>query len=169
MIISSDLKILSDYKTNNNKSQENNMPHSNKLHDSLDTFARQHKELALKFQEFARFVKDCTQTPAVANHSITVSLQHLDSGFFTTSFASRTVTFVFKSFLDDSETLQGNVKTYLQQAFPEPKQFQFGEFVFDEMGHTDIKLQDEDAPVNFANDLVTLDIVLHFIRESLFK
>jgi hypothetical protein len=98
-----------------------------------------------------------------------VSLQHLDSGFFTTTFATRRVTFVFKSFLDESETLQGNVKTYLQQAFPEPKQLLFGEFVFDENGHTDIKLQDEDAPVNFSNDLVTLDIVLHFIRESLLK
>ena len=76
------------------------MPYSNKLHDSLDIFARQHKELALKFQKFARFVKDCSKPLAVANHSITVSLQHVDSGFFTTSFASRTVTFMFKSFLD---------------------------------------------------------------------
>lgn len=145
------------------------MAHSNKLHNSLDTYARQHKELALKFQEFARFVKDCTQTPAVANHSITVSLQHLDRGFFTSTFATRTVTFVFKSFLDENETLQGNVKTYLQQDFPESKQILFGEFKFDEDGHTDIKLQDEDTPVNFSNDLVTLDIVLHFIRESLLK
>ena len=145
------------------------MPYSIQLHNSLNKIAIQHKELALKFQEFARFVKDCTQTPSVANQSITVSLQHLDKGFFTTSFARRTVTFVFTSLLDESGNLQGNVKTYVQAEFPEPKQIKFGEFTFDETGHTNIKIPNEDAQINIANDFGTLHIALYFIRESLLK
>lgn len=145
------------------------MPYSIQLHNSLNKIAIQHKELALKFQEFARFVKDCTQTPSVANQSIAVSLQHLDKGFFTTTFARRTVSFVFSSLLDESGNLHGNVKTYVLTEFPEPKQIKFGEFTFDETGHTDIKIPNEDAQINIANDFGTLHIALYFIRESLLK
>jgi hypothetical protein len=145
------------------------MPYSIQLHSSLNKIAVQHKELALKFQEFARFVKDCTQTPSVANHSITVSLQHLDKGFFTTSFARRTISFVFTTVLDEKESLQGVVTTYDFSEFPEPKQTKFGEFTFDETGHTNIKIPNEDAQINIANDFGTLHIVLYYIRESLKK
>lgn len=145
------------------------MPYSIQLHKSLNSIAIQHKDLALKFQEFARFVKDCTQTPSVANQSITVSLQNLDKGFFTTYFAKRTVTFVFTSELDENENLQGIVKTYALSEFPEPKQIKFGEFSFDDSGHTNIKIPNEDADINIANDFGTLHIVLYYIRESLLK
>jgi hypothetical protein len=149
--------------------KEKIMPYSIQLHNSLNKIAIQHKELALKFQEFARFVKDCTQTPSVANHSIVVSLQHLDRGFFTTSFARRTVSFVFSSIIDEKENLQGIVTTYIHSEFPESNQIKFGEFTFDETGHTNIKIPNEDSAINIANDFGTLHIVLFYIRESLLK
>jgi hypothetical protein len=145
------------------------MPYSIQLHNSLNKIAVQHKELALKFQEFARFVKDCTQTPSVANHSIIVSLQNLDKGFFTTTFARRTVSFDFTSLIDENDNLQGVVTTYLHTEFPEPKHIKFGEFNFDESGHTNIKIPNEDSKINIANDFGTLHIVLFYIRESLKK
>ena len=146
------------------------MPYSNHLHTSLDKASLQHKALASKFQEFARFVKDCIQTPSVANQSISVSLQYLDQGFFTTTFASRTVSFVFTSHLDESENLEGNVKCYIKKDFPEPKQIEFGEFTFDDTGHTNIKIPNEDDKINIAAlDFGTLHIALFYIRESLLK
>jgi hypothetical protein len=143
------------------------MAYSIQLHNSLDKVSTEHKALALKFQEFARFVKDCTQTPSVANHSISVSLQQLDKGFFTTTFASRTVSFVFNSVLQESGNLEGYVQCFVFKEFPEPRQIKFGEFKFDEAGHTNLKLPHEDAQIDIANNFGTLHIALHFIRESL--
>lgn len=143
------------------------MPYSIQLHNSLDKVSTKHKALALKFQEFARFVKDCTQTPSVANQSITVSLQSLDKGFFTTTFASRTVSFVFTSFLQESDDLVGNVQCFILKEFPETRQIKFGEFNFDEAGHTNLKLQNEDAQIDIAGNFGTFHIALHFIRASL--
>jgi hypothetical protein len=143
------------------------MPYSIQLHNSLDKASAEHKTLALKFQEFARFVKDCTQTPSVANHSITASLQNLDKGIFTTTFANRTVSFVFTSLLQENGNLGGYVQCFVFKEFPEPKQVKFGEFNFDETGRTNLKLPNEDAQIDIANNFGTLHIALHFIRESL--
>ncbi len=143
------------------------MAYSIQLHKNLDKVSTEHKALALKFQEFARFVKDCTQTPSVANQSITVSLQNLDKGFFTATFASRTVSFVFTSILQENGTLEGYVQCFVFKEFPEARQIKFGEFKFDETGHTNLKLPNEDAQIDIANNFGTLHIVLYFIRESL--
>jgi hypothetical protein len=145
------------------------MPYSIQLHTSLDNFSSDHKALAIKFQEFARFIKDCTQTPSVANHNIIASLQYLEKGFFTTTFASRTISFVFSSFLEESGNLVGNVECFLLKEFPEHAQVKFGGFTFDTTGHTNLKIPNEDAAMNIANDFGTLHIALYFIRESLSK
>jgi hypothetical protein len=143
------------------------MPYSIQLHNSLDKASNEHKALALKFQEFARFIKDCTQTPSVSNQNIAVSLQNLDKGFFTTTFASRTVSFVFTSFLNENGNLMGIVQCFICKEFPETRQIKFGEFNFDETGRTNLTLPNEDAQIDIANNFGTLHIVLHFIRESL--
>jgi len=143
------------------------MSYSIQLHNNLNALSVQHTALASKFREFARFIKDCFQTPAVSNHNITASLQHLDNGYFTTTYANRTISFVFTSLLDDSGNLIGYVQCYIKKEFPEAKQIKFGEFTFNEEGHTKLKLPNEDAEINIADNFGTLHIALHFIRESL--
>ena len=145
------------------------MSYSIQLHDSLDKASNQHNALSAKFAEFATFVKHCIETPKIANQNITASLQHLNQGYFTTTYASRTVSFVFTSFLEESGNLAGNVKCFLKRDFPEVKQIPLGEFTFDAEGHTNLKIPNEDAQINIANDFGTLHIALYFIRESLSK
>jgi hypothetical protein len=146
------------------------MPYMLQLHDNLDKASTQHTALASVFREFANFVKDCIQAPSIANHSITSSL-HLDHGFFTTTFAGRTVSFVFSSSLEDEKSvnLVGNVQCYIKKEFPEPKQIEFGGFTFNEEGYTNIKIPDSNETIHIANDIGTLLMALHFIHDSLSK
>ncbi|MEQ1544858.1 hypothetical protein [Methyloglobulus sp.] len=142
------------------------MPYLTQLHDNLDKASDQHTALTSVFDEFANFVKDCIQTPSIANHSITAAL-HLDQGLFTTTFAGRTVSFVFTSSLENSGNLIGNVKCYIKKNFPEPKQVEFGGFTFDAEGYTNINVPNSNETIHIANDIGTLLMVLHFIHESL--
>ncbi|SJM92173.1 conserved hypothetical protein [Crenothrix polyspora] len=146
------------------------MPYLIKPHDNLDKISNQHIALTLVFKEFAHFIKDCILAPSIANHSIAASL-HLDQGFFTTTFAGRTVSFVFTSLLENeaSVMLVGNVKCYIKKDFPEPKLIEFGGFTFNEKGHTNIKIPDSDATVHITNDMGTFLMALHFIHQSLSK
>ncbi|NOT11366.1 MAG: hypothetical protein HOP23_05965 [Methylococcaceae bacterium] len=143
------------------------MPYSKHLHNSLDKISQQHIVLTDKFKEFANFIKHCIETPSVANNNITVSLQHLDKGVFTTVFADRTTSFVFSTALTSTGSLVGNVKCFIKKEFPEPKQVHIGEFTFNEDGHTSLKLPNEDSKINMNNDFGTLHIILHFIHEGL--
>jgi hypothetical protein len=142
------------------------MPYLTQLHDNLDKASDQHAALTSVFDEFANFVKDCIQTPSIANHSITAAL-HLDQGLFTTTFAGRTVSFVFTSSLEKSGNLIGNVNCYIKKNFPEPKQVEFGGFTFDAEGYTNINVPNSNETIHIANDLGTLLMALHFIHESL--
>jgi hypothetical protein len=142
------------------------MPYLTQLHDNLDKASDQHTALTSVFDEFANFVKDCIQTPSIANHSITAAL-HLDQGLFTTTFAGRTVSFVFTSSLEKSGNLIGNVKCYIKKNFPEPKQVEFGGFTFDAEGYTNINVPNSNKTIHIANDIGTLLMALHFIHESL--
>lgn len=145
------------------------MPYSKQLHNSLEHASGQHKALNEKFVEFASFIKGCVQTPAIENHYMSVSLQSLDHGYFSVVYANRTVTFVFNSLLKGGSDLAGNVKCYVHKQFPESKHIELGEFDFDEDGHTNLVLPNEEAKINIANDFGTLHIALHFIRLSLTK
>jgi hypothetical protein len=142
------------------------MPYLTQLHDNLDKASDQHTALSAVFDEFANFVKDCIQAPSIANHSITAAL-HLDQGLFTTTFAGRTVSFVFTSSLEKSGNLLGDVKCYIKKNFPDPKQIEFGGFTFDEKGYTNINIPNSNETIHIANDLGTLLMALHFIHESL--
>jgi hypothetical protein len=143
------------------------MPYSKELHNSLNKASKQHIALMEKFNEFANFVKHCIDTPSVASNNITISLQQLDKGIFTTTFAGRTTSFVFSSALEDNGDLEGTVRCFIRSDFPEPKQIRLGEFAFNENGLTNLKLPNEDSKISIANDFGTLHIALHFIREGL--
>ena len=136
------------------------------LHDNLDKATDQHEALAVVFADFANFVKDCVQSSSIASHNITATL-HLDHGFFATTFAGRTVSFVFTSSMGSDGNLIGNVHCYLKKNFPEPRQIEFGNFTFDEAGYTNINVPNSNETIHIANDLGTLQMALHFIYDSL--
>ena len=146
------------------------MPYFTQLHDNLDKYSNQHIALTAVFEEFANFVKDCIQSPSIANHNITAVL-HLNHGFFTTTFAGRIVSFVFTTTLENeaSTSLVGNVKCYIKKDFPECKQIEFGGFTFNEEGRTNIKIPPSEDTIRITNDIGTLLMALHFIHESLLK
>src|SRR5271169_2246391 len=64
-----------------------------------------HNELSSRFGEFALLVKSKVGEQSFHIKGITTS-QHLDKGYFTTTFAGRTIVFVFTSLLEGS----GNLK-----------------------------------------------------------
>jgi hypothetical protein len=138
------------------------------LHDNLHKVSDQHTALASVFEGFANFVKDCIQSPSIANHSITANL-YLEQDFFTTTFAGKTVSFVFGTTLEQDRNLVGNVTCYLKKNFPEPKLIEFNSFTFNEEGFTNINIPNTNDTIHIANDLGTLLMALHFIRESLSK
>lgn len=144
------------------------MSHLTRLRDNINKASKQHMALAAVFEEFAHFVKDCVLSPALANHSILVSL-HLDQYCFTTSFAGRLVTFVFSSSMEDKNNgdLIGNVTCYLKKDFPEPKQIEFGGFTFNEAGITNVEIPGSNETIHITNDLGTFFMALHFIHDSL--
>ena len=143
------------------------MPYSKRLHNSLNKASKQHIALTEKFNEFTHFIKQCLETPSVASHNISISLQQLDNGIFTTTFAGRTTTFVFTTALEDNGDLEGTVRCFIKHEFPEPKQIRLGEFAFTETGLTNLKLPNEGSRIGIANDFGTLHIALHLIREGL--
>ncbi|MEQ1638513.1 MAG: hypothetical protein ABL903_17725 [Methylococcales bacterium] len=146
------------------------MPYFTQLHDNLDKYSTQHIALSTVFEEFANFVKDCIQSPSIANHSITADL-HLSRGFFTTTFAGRTISFAFTSILENQEStnLVGNVKCYIKKEFPVCGLVEFGGFTFNEEGRTNIKIPPSEDTIRITNDIGTLLMALHFIHESLLK
>jgi hypothetical protein len=138
------------------------------LHDNLNKASKQHEALAAIFNDFANFVKDCTQSPSIASHSITAIL-HLDHGFFVTTYAGRTVSFVFTSAMEPDGNMTGSVTCYLKKNFPEQQQVEFGGFTFNGDGQTNINIPNSNQTIQIANDLGTLLMALHFIYDSLSK
>ena len=143
------------------------MPYSKELHNSLNHVSAQHIILTEKFNEFAKFVKNCVDNPSIANKNIVLSLQNLDKGIISTAFAGRTTTFVFNTILKDDGNLEGSVRCFILHDFPEPKQIRLGEFAFNLEGVTNLSLPNEDSKITMNSDFGTLHIVLHFIREGL--
>jgi hypothetical protein len=143
------------------------MPYSKQLHNHLNKISEQHVVLTEMFVEFAKFIKLCLENPSVSSHNIDISLQQLDKGIFTTTFAGRTTSFVFSTAIEDNGNLEGNVRCYIKKEFPEIRHVQLGEFTFNNEGLTNLKLPNEDSKISLANDFGTLHIALHFIRQGL--
>jgi hypothetical protein len=137
------------------------------LHQTLESASSQHKALTSKFEEFAKRVDSQVTAAAFHINGMTLS-QHLDQGFFTTSFVGRTISFVFTSSLEGGGSMLGIVKCYLQKDHPEPKQIQLGEFTFTASGKTNLKASDEVDTIIINDDRAALYVALHFIHESLY-
>ena len=68
----------------------------NQLHQDLESATNRHRQLAAKFEQFAKFVAEQVAAPAFHIKGIGISL-NLDQGFFSTTFAGRTLHYTFES------------------------------------------------------------------------
>lgn len=140
----------------------------NQLHQQLEIVASRHSQLAKKFQAFAKFVEEQVTTPTFHIKGISISL-HLEQGYFTTTFAGRTLCFSFSSILSENGSLIGTVTCGLMQEFPEKSLVQVGEFTFTGNGETNLNDPEDGDSISMDKDIRALHVALHFIYESLSK
>lgn len=139
----------------------------NQLHQTLETSANRHLKLSSLFEQFAKHVEYQVTPQDFHIKGITVSL-YPEQGFFATTFAGRTLHFVFSSTAEDGKTLVGNVTCYLKRGFPEQTYIEIGSFTFNGNGQSNLiePEHDESLPMNI--EIPSLYIALHFINESLY-
>ena len=140
----------------------------NQLHQQLETVANRHSQLATKFQAFAKFVEEQVTAPTFHIKGISASL-HLEQGYFTTTFAGRTLHFTFSSALSENGSLVGTVMCGLMKELPERALVPVGEFTFTGSGKTNLNNPEDGDPIIIDEDIPALYVGLHFIYEALSK
>jgi hypothetical protein len=138
----------------------------NQLHHDLERASNRHRQLAAKYEQFATFVAEQVTAPAFHIKGIGISL-NLDQGFFSTTFAGRTLQFTFESVPSEHGTLVGKVTCYLKKEFPTPEYTLIGDFQFTGSGQTNLVDPKENDPIIIDVDLAALYVVLNYIHESL--
>lgn len=138
----------------------------NQLHQELERASNRHRQLAAKYEQFAKFVAEQVTAPAFHIKGIAISL-NLDQGSFSTIFAGRTLYFIFESAPGDNGTLVGKVTCYLKKEFPSPEYISIGDFQFTGSGQTTLVDPAENDHINIDIDLAALYVVLNYIHESL--
>jgi len=138
----------------------------NALHDILEKTSIRHRQLASRFDVFAKFA--CDQLTAKSFHikGITAEL-HGEQGFFTTTFAGRVLDFVFSSTSDSPGSLIGTVKCYIKRDVPQLINIELGGFTFNGSGQTNLIDPENNDPIYIDSDIPSLYVALHFIHESL--
>ncbi|HMN12013.1 MAG: hypothetical protein WA146_05980 [Thiobacillus sp.] len=138
----------------------------NQLHQDLESATNRHRQLAAKFEQFAKFVAEQVAAPAFHIKGIGISL-NLDQGFFSTTFAGRTLHYTFESVPSENGTLVGKVTCYLKKEFPTLEYISIGDFQFTGSGQTTLVDPMENDPIKIDVDLAALYVVLNYIHESL--
>ena len=95
------------------------------LHQGLERASNRHRQLAAKYEQFAKFVAEQVTEPAFHIKGIGISL-HLDQGFFVTTFAGRTLQFTFESVPSENGALVGKVTCHLKKEFSTPEYISIG-------------------------------------------
>ena len=142
------------------------MLNEKQLNGQLINAAAQHAKLAAKFTALAQHVKAQVNEAHYPVKGITAIL-HLEQGFFSTTFAGRTLSFVFTSSFVAEASLSGHVRCYLKKYFPQHEQVLLGGFSFSASGKT--------SPIALSNpvaaDMDTTQgarlIILRFLHDSL--
>jgi hypothetical protein len=142
------------------------MLNEKQLHDQLGNAALQHRKLAAKFAEMAKHVEAQVSAPHYPVPDIVTALQ-LEQGVFSTTFAGRTLSFVFSSSLGTEGSLIGQVACYMKKDFPQPVQVALGGFGFSASGQTSRTVLPEHVPADMDTALGASLITLHFIHTSL--
>lgn len=142
------------------------MLEADQLHRNLETASNRHKVLFEKFGQFANSVKALVSNPQFHIKGIGVSL-NLDQGYFSTSFAGRTLHLRFESTAGEHGSLVGKVTCYRQTDFPTQVISSIGDFQFKGTGETNPLAPAENKTIFINDDLQGLHIVLNYIHESL--
>lgn len=138
----------------------------NQLHQELERATNRHRQLAAKYEQFVKFVAEQVVAPAFHIKGIGISL-NLDQGSFSTTFAGRTLYFIFESVSGENGALVGKVTCYLKKEFPALEYISIGDFQFTGSGETTLVDPMENDPINIDIDLAALYVVLNYIHESL--
>lgn len=138
----------------------------NQLHQELERATSRHRQLAARYEQFAKFVAEQVVVPAFHIKDIAISL-NLDQGSFSTTFAGRTLYFIFESVSGENGALVGKVTCYLKKEFPILEYISIGEFKFTGSGQTTLVDPMENDPIDIDTDLGALYVVLNYIHESL--
>ena len=138
----------------------------NQLHQNLERNSNRHRQLFAKFELFAKFVDEQVSAPAFHIKGIGIS-SNLDQGFFSTTFAGRTLQFRFESVSEENGALVGKVTCYLKKELPALEYISIGDFRFTGNGQTTLVDPNENDPITIDNDLAALYVVLNYIHESL--
>lgn len=138
----------------------------NQLHIDLETVSNRHRRLAAVFSEFAKSVAEQVTDKHFHISGISATL-NIDQGFFTISFAGRTLYFAFASVIEENGTMVGNVHCYIKREFPAVEHIAVGNFRFTGKGQTNLIEPEEQGPVTIDGDLADVYVALHFIHESL--
>lgn len=138
----------------------------NQLHQDLEKASSRHRQLAAKYEQFAKFFAEQVTTPEFHIKGISISL-NLEQGFFSTTFAGRILQFTFESVPSENGALVGKVTCYLKKEFPTPKYIPIGDFQFTGSGQTNLVDPEENDPITIDDDLPVLHVVLNYIHESL--
>lgn len=140
----------------------------NQLHQRLEQIPTRHTQLTSKFELFAKHIESQVTAQGFHIHGISASTE-LEKGVFVITFAGRTITFEFKSTLEN-QNLIGQVKCYLKSELPEQIQIPIGDFTFKPNGVSNLVSPEEpEEPLSIDIDLAALYIALHFIYVSLSK
>lgn len=138
----------------------------NQLHQNLQKTSNRHRQLAGKFEQFAKYVAEQVTAPAFHIKDIGATL-NLDQGFFSTTFAGRTLQYVFESVSEENGTLVGKVTCYIKKEFPSLEYVSIGDFRFTGSGQTTLVDPAENAPITIDVDVAAQYIALNYIHESL--
>lgn len=138
----------------------------NRLHQELERAANRHRQLVGKFDQFAKAFAEQAAEPAFHIKGIGVSL-NLEQGSFSTSFAGRTLVFIFESAYGENGVLVGKVSCFMKKEFPTPEYISIGNFQFTSSGQSTLMDPRENDPLNIDIDLAALYVVLNYIHESL--
>ncbi|MEF8733749.1 MAG: hypothetical protein V5B40_18115 [Candidatus Accumulibacter meliphilus] len=86
----------------------------NQLHQNLEMASRRHRQLAARYEQFAKDVAEQVTAPEFHIKGIGISL-NIDQGFFSTTFAGRTLNFAFESLPGEDGVLVGKGHLFFPQ------------------------------------------------------
>lgn len=137
----------------------------NKTISQLQAAAQAHEKLAALFERFANEAVPQPDNPSVNLKGIKCE-KHLEKGFFTLTFAARTVAFIFSSHIDAKSYMEGKVTCYVKNNLHESEHKSIGAFTFSTSGKTD-QLDADNNEICMDSDIGALAISLHFLNQSL--
>lgn len=136
------------------------------LHQVLETASDRHRDLAARFEVFAKNISEQVTQPNFYIKGIGCAL-YLEQAFFEMSFAGRNLRFTFTSGTGDGGVQVGRVRCHLKRDFPQVSISEIGEFTFKRNGESNLNDPESGDVLNVDSDIAALYIALNYLYESL--